>query len=507
VAHNARCNLCSSRIYGIRFVCLVLHIAWNVLTNAQKCIECPDFDVCEPCQAITNEQHPNHSFIKISKLNDIVYRLSRRNLVKHRAMCDAPGCSKTIHGVRYKCLHPSCKDFDLCADCEALPIPVHPIDHPLLKIKTPKTIIPRILREGQEIRERTEPVIPALPVERNFPLPQIPVLQPLPVHAGTIGVPVMPPCPPLPAPVPIRINSFAQTVEAPRVSSSTQTFRRRRNFAALNINQGEEKVVQVEAPTPVPARRVIRIPIVEEVPKREPESPKIIVLPSVPTTEPFVSGFPSSPSPIPPRREPISLMTDASVPAGEPTVVKVPSPPTPVAASSPVSPRPKSPCVIVQTPSPVPALTPATPLVVSEPEMTQTITRPASLYSNFIATRPALEPIALSAAFVEDMNVADGTTFPPGAEFIKCWKMINDGRHDWPTETILVFVGGHRLAAFVNAPNSYDVGKAAVSQAVDVWAGDLKAPEEPGVYNSFWRLRNGENGEFFGHRVSLVNHP
>lgn len=102
------------------------------------------------------------------------------------------------------------------------------------------------------------------------------------------------------------------------------------------------------------------------------------------------------------------------------------------------------------------------------------------------------------------MNVADGTTFPPGAEFIKCWKMINDGRHDWPAETILVFVGGHRLAAFANAPKSYDVGKAAVSQAVDVWAGDLKAPEEPGVYDSFWRLRNGETGEFFGHRVSCV---
>jgi next-to-BRCA1 protein 1 len=499
--------MCSSRIYGVRFVCLIPHVAWNVLTNAQKCIECPDFDVCEPCQAITNEQHPNHSFIKISKLNDIVYRQSRRNLAKHRAMCDAPGCSKTIHGVRYKCMHPSCKDFDLCADCEALPIPVHPIDHPLLKIKTPKTIIPRILREGQEIREKTEPVIPALPVERNFPLPQIPVLQPLPVHAGTIGVPVMPPRPPLPAPVPIRINSFAQTVEAPRVSSSTQTFRRRRNFAALHtanhgdINHGEEKGVQVEAPTPVPARRIIRIPIVEEVPKREPESPKIIVLPSVPTTEPVDhNGFNGS-APIPPRPDPVSLTSPDAYLQGEPTVVKVLSPPTPVAVPSPIAVRPPSPSVTTQTPSPVPA----TPLVVSEPEMTQTITRPASLYSNFIASRPALEPIALSAAFVEDMNVADGTTFPPGAEFIKCWKMINDGRHDWPTETILVFVGGHRLAAFVNAPNSYDVGKAAVSQAVDVWAGDLKAPEEPGVYNSFWRLRNGENGEFFGHRVSFVH--
>ena len=381
-----------------------------------------------------------------------------------------------------------------------MPIPVHPIDHPLLKIKTPKTIIPQILREGQEIREKTEPVIPALPVERNFPLPQIPVLQPQPVRAGTIGVPVMPPRPPLPVPVPIRINSSAQTVEAPRLSIATQTIKKRRSVASVQtFNHGEEKSVQVEAPTPVPAPRIIRIPIVEEEPKREPESPKIIVLPSVPTTEPVSVSLPFSPRP-----DPVSMTIPVLRSEVQPAVVKVLSPPTPVVIPSSITPRAPSPPVTIQIPSPVPALESATPLAVSEPEMTQTITRPASLYSNFVANRPALEPIALSAAFVEDMNVADGTTFPPGAEFIKCWKMINDGRHDWPAETTLVFVGGHRLAAFANAPNSYDVGKAAVSQAVDVWAGDLKAPEEPGVYNSFWRLRNGENGEFFGHRVSFV---
>jgi next to BRCA1 gene 1 protein len=474
-----------------------------LLTKVQKCIECPDFDVCESCQAITDEQHPNHSFVKISKLNDLVYRHSRKAMAKHRAMCDAPGCGKTIHGARYKCVHPSCKDFDLCADCEALPIPVHPIDHPLLKLKTPKAIVPQVLREGQEIREKMEPVIPVLPVERNFPLPQIPILQPLPVHLGTIRVPVIPPRPPLPVPVPvpIRIDSSAQTTEVSRVSTSTQTVRKRRSVASVQTgNHGEEKSIQVEASTPLAAPRVIRIPIVEEEPKREHESPKIIVLPSVPTTEPVAPKPAAVPVPIPPRPDPISVKIPVVLHAMSPTFVKVPAP---EAVPSPIVPRPPSPSVIIQTPSPAPESVPATPLFASEPEMTQTITQPASLYSNFIAGRPALEPIALSAAFVEDMNVADGTAFPPGAEFIKCWKMINDGRRDWPAETTLVFVGGHRMAAFADAPKSYDVGKAAVGQTVDVWAGDLKAPEEPGVYNSIWRLRSGENGEFFGHRVSF----
>ncbi len=50
------------------------------------------------------------------------------------------GCAGAISGVRFKCMHPSCPDFDLCADCEALPIPRHPETHPLLKIKTPNVV-------------------------------------------------------------------------------------------------------------------------------------------------------------------------------------------------------------------------------------------------------------------------------------------------------------------------------------------------------------------------------
>ena len=321
----------------------------------------------------------------------------------------------------------------------------------------------------------------------------------------------MPPRPPLPVPmpVPVRIDSSAQTIEAPRVSSSTQTVRKRRSVASVQtINHGEEKSVQVEVPPPTTLPRIIRIPIVEEEPRREPESPKIIVLPSVPTTEPVAPKPAAVPVPIPPRPDPIS-MTIPVIPPPVPMIVKVPSPPAleAIKVPSPIATVLRSPSMTIQTPSTVPASIPTTPLVAPKPEMSQTIPQPASLYTSFIASRPAPEPIKLSAAFVEDMNVADGTTFPPGAEFIKCWKLINDGRCDWPTETILVFVGGHRMAAFPNAPNSYEVGKVAISQAVDVWAGDLKAPEEAGVYNSFWRLRNGENGEFFGHKVGFAHKP
>src|SRR5882762_2856693 len=66
---------------------------------------------------------------------------------RHYATCDE--CNKDIRGIRYKCMHPDCPDFDLCATCEAHPIPVHPSRHPMLKMKTADTVIPTVYRVGQ----------------------------------------------------------------------------------------------------------------------------------------------------------------------------------------------------------------------------------------------------------------------------------------------------------------------------------------------------------------------
>ena len=50
-------------------------------------------------------------------------------------------CTKRIHGIRYKCMHADCPDFDLCSVCESHPIALHPDSHPLLK---PESVIPRV---------------------------------------------------------------------------------------------------------------------------------------------------------------------------------------------------------------------------------------------------------------------------------------------------------------------------------------------------------------------------
>lgn len=54
----------------------------------------------------------------------------------------ATDCQNRIRGIRYKCAHALCPDYDLCEDCEALPIPVHPHDHPLIKIRNTHVVVP-----------------------------------------------------------------------------------------------------------------------------------------------------------------------------------------------------------------------------------------------------------------------------------------------------------------------------------------------------------------------------
>ncbi|CAG8762235.1 10729_t:CDS:1, partial [Cetraspora pellucida] len=114
--HNAMCDYCKSVIVGIR----------------HKCINCPDFDLCNACAALAPTQHPGHTFIPIHRTGEPEIKPS--NSVFHPGIrCDA--CGKAIRGVRYKC--GNCIDFDLCGNCEADPINKHDESHIFLKIKKP----------------------------------------------------------------------------------------------------------------------------------------------------------------------------------------------------------------------------------------------------------------------------------------------------------------------------------------------------------------------------------
>lgn len=113
---------------------------------------------------------------------------------------------------------------------------------------------------------------------------------------------------------------------------------------------------------------------------------------------------------------------------------------------------------------------------------------------------PVMEPeviqaepaITYSATFVADNNITDGHMFPPGAEFVKSWLVLNSGDVAWPESTVLAFVGGERLATDSHiVPSTYAVGRVEPGAEVDVHALDMKAPEDAGRYVSHWRLQDG----------------
>jgi len=136
-----------------------------------------------------------------------------------------------------------------------------------------------------------------------------------------------------------------------------------------------------------------------------------------------------------------------------------------------------------------------------------TLSRPLSRFASFSGLSQFSEPRApiipepqLFATFVSDNNIPDGHIFPAGAEFVKSWRLRNDGGVAWPAGTRLTFVAGDRMGSDRSAELSYEVGRVEPGREVDAFALDMKAPEEPGRYVSYWRLKD-DTGRPFGHRV------
>lgn len=91
------------------------------------------------------------------------------------------------------------------------------------------------------------------------------------------------------------------------------------------------------------------------------------------------------------------------------------------------------------------------------------------------AVQPVSSPVPeppLRATFISDNNISDGHLLPPGAEFVKSWKMLNDGVRDWPETTQLMFVAGDKLVSEENTV--VKVGKVTAGEEIDIWTGDMK---------------------------------
>lgn len=172
-------------------------------------------------------------------------------------------------------------------------------------------------------------------------------------------------------------------------------------------------------------------------------------------------------------------------------VVATPSYTPPPAGPSPIPPAPQ-----VPTSPPPPGPTEA---------MRPSDTPPVSTRAPTFTPTPV--PDKPRAEFVKDVTIPDGTEMRPGQRFTKTWRYRNSGNVPWGEGVQLVFVEGtiqgyasHPMAG----PEAVSVPNVAPGNTVDISV-NLVAPDKPGRYRSYWRLRL-PNGDWLenNHYVEIV---
>jgi hypothetical protein len=93
-----------------------------------------------------------------------------------------------------------------------------------------------------------------------------------------------------------------------------------------------------------------------------------------------------------------------------------------------------------------------------------------------------------------DVNIPDGTQMTPGQQFIKTWKVKNDGICTWGAGYKVVYAGYADQMSGVGQPINGVIGP---GQEVEISV-QFKAPAKAGTYTSAWTLSNASGIRFFG---------
>lgn len=113
-------------------------------------------------------------------------------------------------------------------------------------------------------------------------------------------------------------------------------------------------------------------------------------------------------------------------------------------------------------------------------------------------------PCITSMAFVADLNLDDkNMTAPPimapGQDFVKSWRVLNNGTCDWAPDYALAYVNGNRIEASMGG-SAVPVGRTVKpGEMVDLSA-SLRAPQVYGLFQGFWKMRDNL-GQYFGEVV------
>ncbi|KAF7721705.1 Next to BRCA1 protein 1 protein [Apophysomyces ossiformis] len=116
----------------------------------------------------------------------------------------------------------------------------------------------------------------------------------------------------------------------------------------------------------------------------------------------------------------------------------------------------------------------------------------------------------LSASFVADITIPDGSVLSPGVEIQKIWRLKNDGQLPWPTGSRLMFTGGGILLLYpMNDPQGFVVPATAPGEENHVIA-SLQTPDAPGRYVSYFRLVTPDGtrfGDLLWCDITVEDHP
>lgn len=92
-----------------------------------------------------------------------------------------------------------------------------------------------------------------------------------------------------------------------------------------------------------------------------------------------------------------------------------------------------------------------------------------------------------------DVTVPDDTVFHPGEYFSKTWRLVNAGTCPWEQSYSVLWFSGDKLGISHAAPLGQRV---APGKSIDITV-DMLAPQQPGAYQSNWKLSN-TRGDLFG---------
>jgi next to BRCA1 gene 1 protein len=327
-------------------------------------------------------------------------------------------------------MHPDCPDFDLCANCEAHPIAVHPPNHPLLKMVSPDTVVPTVYRVGEtQLIQETEPPIKAVPITIINDLPQ-----PSTVNKQPASPEKAPPLPPKP-----KNNHFFEVLYSNQpvdLVHSDWRFKETDGISPAEFKPSESYTLFQQSPF---------------------------------HNDPFIHATDTND-----HLGPIPGLTSSDIQQQiNPPFIPPPFEESPLTGGEPLLSRPQ----VVETSYPK----------VNLPQRIPTL---ADLLRSAPSTpyEPSASDTPLDATFLADVTVPDGQVFPPGAEFMKCWRMFNPGDKIWPASTELVHVGGDQLGCSV-FELSIPVGAVPAHSNADIWTAELKVWLTSLLHDSFVNKR------------------